>query len=42
MKIGLVRHFKVDNQPRRGRISGENFNAWVEAYDQSDIKFGQF
>jgi broad specificity phosphatase PhoE len=42
MRIGLVRHFKVAHQPVSGRISGEQFNAWVEAYNQSNIESGVF
>jgi broad specificity phosphatase PhoE len=42
MKIGLVRHFKVAHQPMSGRISGEQFNAWVEEYNQSNIESGVF
>lgn len=41
MRIGIVRHFKVAHQPGRERISGEQFNAWVEEYNQSDIELGE-
>ncbi|CAH1056052.1 hypothetical protein PAECIP111894_02205 [Paenibacillus pseudetheri] len=42
MKIGLVRHFKVGHQPVSGRMSGEQFNAWAEEYNQSNIESGEF
>lgn len=35
MKIGLLRHFKVVSQPVSGYISGEQFNVWVDEYNQS-------
>lgn len=37
MKIGLVRHFKVAHQPGCKRMTVDQFNEWVEIYNNSDI-----
>lgn len=36
MKIGLVRHFKVDC-PHKGLYSGEQFDKWSYDYDYSEV-----
>jgi broad specificity phosphatase PhoE len=45
MKIGLVRHFKVIHKLDRKWMTSDQFNAWVEAYnnaeiEQSDLDYG--
>jgi broad specificity phosphatase PhoE len=38
MKIGLVRHFKVIHQLDRNWMSSDQFNSWVEAYNNAEIE----
>jgi len=38
MKIGLVRHFKVTFKPERSWMTSEQFDQWVEDYNNSDIE----
>ncbi len=38
MKIGLVRHFKVIHILDRKWMSSDQFNAWVEAYNNAEIE----
>lgn len=38
MKIGLVRHFKVIHILDRKWMTSDQFNAWVEAYNNAEIK----
>lgn len=38
MKIGLVRHFKVMHKHDRKWMTSDQFNAWVEAYNNADIE----
>lgn len=42
MRIGLVRHFKVAEQPGHKRMSGEQFNDWVTEYNHLGIESGKF
>ncbi|AIQ46674.1 hypothetical protein R70723_12935 [Paenibacillus sp. FSL R7-0273] len=37
MRIGLVRHFKVEHPRLRGWVTGEQFNRWVAEYDEARI-----
>ncbi|MDF9845098.1 MULTISPECIES: histidine phosphatase family protein [unclassified Paenibacillus] len=37
MRIGLVRHFKVEHPPLRGWVTGDQFNQWVAGYDEAGI-----
>ncbi|OPA73764.1 phosphoglycerate mutase [Paenibacillus selenitireducens] len=37
MKIGLVRHFKVTYTAQNSWMTADQFNQWVEAYNQSDV-----
>ncbi|MGE7823202.1 histidine phosphatase family protein [Paenibacillus sp. NPDC093718] len=38
MKIGLVRHFKVIHKLDREWMTSDQFNAWVEAYNNAEIE----
>ncbi|RAR44625.1 hypothetical protein DP091_07580 [Paenibacillus sp. MDMC362] len=38
MKIGLVRHFKVIHKWDRKWMTSDQFNAWVEAYNNAEIE----
>lgn len=38
MKIGLVRHFKVIHKWDREWMTSDQFNAWVEAYNNAEIE----
>ncbi|CAH1190490.1 hypothetical protein PAECIP111892_00212 [Paenibacillus auburnensis] len=42
MRMGLVRHFKVEHIPVRGWITGEQFNRWVAEYDAASIRLTPF
>lgn len=42
MKIGLVRHFKVEDSTKNLWMTSSEFNGWVEYYDQCDIKSDVF
>jgi len=42
MKIGLVRHFKVNLHSRQGWITGEQFNDWMDQYNKADIRQARF
>ncbi|GGH27160.1 histidine phosphatase family protein [Paenibacillus segetis] len=37
MKIGLVRHFKVIYKPEYSWMTSDQFNQWVEDYNNSDV-----
>jgi broad specificity phosphatase PhoE len=37
MKISLVRHFKVDYKPSKKWMNSNEFNQWVNVYDESNI-----
>lgn len=37
MKLGLIRHFKVDLKPRRTWLTGEQFNKWLQEYETAPI-----
>lgn len=37
MKIGLVRHFKVIYKPKNSWMTSDQFNQWVEDYNNSDV-----
>jgi broad specificity phosphatase PhoE len=42
MKVGLVRHFKVDLRHHRYRwTSSHEYHQWLQAYDTADIKPNQ-
>ncbi|MNE51880.1 Histidine phosphatase superfamily [compost metagenome] len=38
MRIGLVRHFKVEHPPLRGWVTGEQFTHWVKKYDEAAVQ----
>lgn len=38
MRIGLVRHFKVIHKLDRNWMTSDQFNAWVEAYNNAEIE----
>ncbi|MEK3794203.1 histidine phosphatase family protein [Paenibacillus sp. FSL R7-0204] len=38
MKLGLIRHFKVDLKPQRTWLTGEQFNQWVQEYELAPIQ----
>ncbi|MBG9733310.1 histidine phosphatase family protein [Paenibacillus alvei] len=40
MKIGLVRHFKVQYEPETKWMTSAEFNHWVEQYDQAEVILG--
>jgi broad specificity phosphatase PhoE len=40
MKIGLVRHFKVNKAYPKGRVTAEEVEQWFAAYDAADIEEG--
>lgn len=42
MKIGLVRHFKVMDQSERKWMLGQQFNKWVEHYNEADIQLAAY
>ncbi|MFF2907286.1 histidine phosphatase family protein [Paenibacillus sp. NPDC057934] len=41
VKIGLLRHFKVDLQTERTWMSAKQFNAWVDEYNACSIEMPQ-
>ncbi|OMF99313.1 histidine phosphatase family protein [Paenibacillus sp. FSL R7-0337] len=38
MKLGLIRHFKVDLKPQRTWLTGEEFNQWLQEYELAPIQ----
>lgn len=38
MKLGQIRHFKVDIKPQRTWLTGEQFNQWVQEYELAPIQ----